>query len=151
MKKNAFKIVSVLVGVAGVYLIYKYIKGRKDTGKVAPLPVVPPPVVKPPVTPKNTSLNAFPLAKGSRGSNVILLQMALKNVDADSIFGNLTEASLLQQTGKKSVASFNEIKAIGKKNGLGFIMTPNGVGKFVPETEVPIIQQSPDYRPEIFR
>lgn len=155
MKKNALKVVAAIIGVAGAYFIYRYIKGNKKSSSEPPkkggyIIDVPAPEKISEVQ-FNVGTDKFPLGKGSRGNNVKLLQQALTNLSVDGIFGNLTEAALVKATGKKSVASLIEIKEIGKKNGLGFVMTSSGVGKFVPQSQVPLISQSPDFTPNIFK
>jgi hypothetical protein len=149
-KKEKLKLLTI------AYFIYRYIKSNKrtDGGTIIKKPQyiidVPAPE-KISETQFNVGTDKFPLRKGSKGSNVKLLQQALTKLSTDSIFGNLTEAALVSQTGKNSVGSLNEIKAIAKKNGLGFVMTSDGIGKFVREAEVSIIQNNPDFRPDIFK
>jgi hypothetical protein len=155
MKKNGLKVVAAIIGVAGAYFIYRYISGNKKSTQETPkkegyIIDVPPPVKISEVQ-FNVGTDKFPLGKGSRGNNVKLLQQALTKLKVDGIFGSLTEAALVKATSKNTIGSLNEIKLVAKKNGLGFVMTSDGVGKFVPEAEVSILQNTPDFRPDIFK
>lgn len=133
MKKNGIKIVAALIGVVGVFLIYKYIKGKKDIINDV---IDPKNVPTPPITiPTGGSNDKYPLSKGSKGANVVLLQQALMGLVADGIFGSKTEAALVAQTGKKSVASQKEILAIASKNGLGYKMESNGKIVLIPKSQ----------------
>ena len=143
MKKNGLKIVAALIGVAGAYFIYRYIKGNKKSSIEPPkkggyVIDVPPPEKISEVQ-FNVGTDKFPLGKGSRGSNVVLLQQALMGLVTDGIFGSKTEAALVSQTAKKSVASQNEIIAIANKNGLGYKMDSRGNLTFIPKSEQNIL------------
>jgi hypothetical protein len=155
MKKNALKIVAAIIGVAGAYFIYRYIKGNKNSSNESPkkkdYSIDVPPPEKISEVQFNVGTDKFPLGKGSKGNNVKLLQQALMGLKVDGIFGSLTEAALVKATGKNTIVSLNEIKAVAQKNGLGFVMTSNGIGKFVPKSQVPVIQKSPDFTPDIFK
>lgn len=155
MKKNGLKVVAAIIGVAGAYFIYRYIRGNRKSSQQTPkkggyIIDVPTPEKMTEVQ-FNVGTNKFPLGKGSRGNNVKLLQQALTKLKVDGIFGSLTEAALVKATSKNTIGSLNEIKLVAKKNGLGFVMTSDGVGKFVPEAEVSILQKTPDFRPDIFK
>jgi hypothetical protein len=147
MKKNGLKIVAALIGVAGAYFIYRYIKGNKKSSsepiKKGGFVIDVPPPEKISEVQFNVGTDKFPLGKGSRGSNVVLLQQALTKLSTDGIFGNLTEAALFAQTGKKSVASANEIIAIANKNGFGYKMDSNGKIVLIPKSQQNILIKDP--------
>ena len=53
MKKNPLKIVAILIGIAGAYLVYNYIKGKKGNVEPTPTPTpLPTPNPTPTPTPK---------------------------------------------------------------------------------------------------
>lgn len=147
MKKNGLKIVAALIGVAGAYFIYRYIKGNKkslsETPKKGGYVIDVPPPEKISEVQFNVGTDKFPLGKGSRGANVVLLQQALMGLVTDGIFGSKTEAALVAQTGKKSVASQKEILAIASKNGLGYKMDSKGNITFIPKSEQNILIKDP--------
>ena len=84
------------------------------------------------------------MGKGSKGSNVVLLQQALMGLVVDGIFGSQTEAALIAQTGKKSVASANEIIAIANKNGFGYKMDNKGKIVLIPKNQQNILIKETD-------
>lgn len=142
MKKNALKIVAAIIGAAGVYLVYKYIKGNKKASEVEKKPSY---IISVPEPQKinqqqfNIGTDKYPLAKGSKGYNVGLLQQALLGLTIDNDFGSKTEAALVAQTGKKSVASQTEVLTIASKNGMGYKMESNGKIVLIPKSQQNIL------------
>jgi hypothetical protein len=51
MKKNQFQIIAAIIGIAGIYLVYNYIKGKKPSVEPTPTPT-PLPTPTPTPTPK---------------------------------------------------------------------------------------------------
>ncbi len=147
MKKNGLKIVAALIGVAGAYFIYRYIKGNKKSSsepiKKGGFVIEVPPPEKISEVQFNVGTDKFPLGKGSRGNNVKLLQQALTGLVVDGIFGSKTESALASKTGKKSVSSQNEILAIASSNGLGYKMDSRGNITFIPKSEQNILIKDP--------
>lgn len=150
MKKNALKIVAAIIGVAGVYLVYRYIrnakKGTQEVPEKKPLYVIDVPApTKINEQQFNIGTDKYPLSNGSRGNNVKLLQKAIngnpsKNIlIEDGIFGAKTEAALSAKTGKKSVSSQKEILDIASSNGLGFKMDSTGKIILIPKSEQNIL------------
>ena len=148
MKNNPLKIVTILIGIAGAYFIYRYIKGNKNSSNESPkkkdYSIDVPPPEKISEVQFNVGTGKFPLGKGSKGSNVVLLQQALMGLVVDGIFGSQTEAALIAQTGKKSVASANEIIAIANKNGFGYKMDNKGKIVLIPKNQQNILIKETD-------
>jgi len=142
MKKNGLKIVAALIGVAGAYFIYRYIKGNKKDNEVVKKPsyiITVPEPTKINEQQFNIGTDNYPLAKGSVGNNVKLLQQSLTGLVVDGIFGSKTEAALSSKTGKKSVASQKEVLAIASSNGLGYKMDSSGKIILIPKSEQNIL------------
>ena len=149
MKKNY--IIPILLGVAGIALVYSYISKSKKKGKgVLPEPEPKPePIVEPKVV---VGTDMFPLGTGSKGYNVQQLQIALggkaalpisfKKGKPDGIFGLETERVLMEQTGKNNVGSISELEAIAVKNGLVKSFTKSGY-TFIPKSQQNILAKVP--------
>ena len=82
----------------------------------------------------NDQNSSYPLKKGSKGSLVRSLQVALNSLGADpaltvdGIFGSKTEAELLNQTGSSSIQSSKDLQAlIDKTNNI-----PTGAALLAP-------------------
>lgn len=145
MKKNGLKIVAALIGAYGAYLVYRYIRQNKKGDNIITNPnyvISVPEPTKITETDYNKGTDRYPLAKGSVGSNVKLLQEALKGLVMDGIFGSKTEAALIAKTGKKSVASQKEIESIAISNGFGFKIDSNGKLVLIPKEQQNILYKS---------
>lgn len=113
MDKKTKNIIAGALAVVGVYLLFKYFRKDKDTKPVTPIE---PPK---PIVPSGDSKNNYPLKKGSKGSNVKIIQDLILNIDssllpkfgADGDFGSETEAAVQKLLGKKSV---DDAKDYGK-------------------------------------
>ena len=145
MKKNGLKIVAALIVAVGAYLVYRYIRQNKKANEVVKKPSY---VISVPEPTKiteqqyNVGTDRYPLANGSRGYNVKLLQQALKSgLVEDGIFGSKTEAALLAKTGKKSIATEKDVKNIATSNGFGFKIDSSGRLALVPQAEQNILYQ----------
>ncbi len=149
MKNNAVKIVAALIGAVGAYLVYRYIRQSKKDKVVVKKPSYKIDVPAPEkITEQqyNVGTDRYPLAKGSRGNNVKLLQQALSaGLVIDGIFGDKTESALVAKTNKKSVASQKEIEAIASSNGFGFKIGSAGQLVLVPKSEQNILYKGADY------
>ena len=109
MKKNPLKIVAILIGVAGAYLVYNYIKGKKSTDVVVPPSPKPTPTPKPSPAPPIPIPNPFdPKLKSpseTAGGNYI--------VKTVSTTGKLNVRSLPNSTSKvvSQIANGSVVKA----------------------------------------
>lgn len=145
MKKNGVKIVAALIGAFGAYLVYRYIRQNKKDSSTIKKPsyvISVPEPTKITESDYNKGTDRYPLAKGSVGNNVKLLQEALKGLVVDGIFGSKTEAALVAKTGKKSVASQKEIESIATSNGFGFKIDSSGKLVLIPKEQQNILYKS---------
>jgi peptidoglycan hydrolase-like protein with peptidoglycan-binding domain len=149
-KNMGIKILGGALAITGLYMIYAYGKKKGWFGsekqideekKVAGS-------IEDKTQPKDVVIGNFPIAKGSKGSNVKLLQQALggkqklpnsyKRGIADGIFGQETENALLSQTGQIVVNSMSEIEQIASKNGLVRSITTSGF-EYTPKSQQNIL------------
>jgi len=104
-QSTIFVIAGGLVAAIGTIMIIRYFKGKNIAKNNTPDSGAGTPASKPIVS------SAWPLKNGSRGDSVKQLQ-SLLGVSADGIFGPITQAALLAQTGKTSIASQSEFNTI---------------------------------------
>jgi peptidoglycan hydrolase-like protein with peptidoglycan-binding domain len=155
MKIKTMNLLSIAVGLVGVYFIYDFGKkqGWFEKKKKSPPPTKEEDKKSPTPTKveekkKDAIFDNFLIAKGSKGNDVKLLQQALggkqklpnsyKKGFADGIFGQETENVLKSQTGKIVVNSMSEIDKIASKNGLVKSMTTFGY-EYIPKSQQNIL------------
>ena len=94
-KNNKYVAVSFVIISVGAYMVYKWFKNRKENPNAGLSPVV------------SEGLKIIDrdkvLSKGSKGSEVALLQNKLGGLLIDGNFGEKTEAKLLQVKGVKKI------------------------------------------------